>query len=300
MGSPEFALPILTHLAERMAVVGVVTQPDRPSGRGRKMTAPPIKILAEKIGLPVIQPVRLKDPGVYEQLSAWKPDVVVVAAFGQILKPNVLELPFHGCINVHASLLPRWRGASPIQAAILHGDTRTGITIMKMDPGLDTGPILDRREMDILQDDTTGTLSIKLSNLGAELLLETLPKYLAGELYPIPPDESLATTTGLINKENGQLDFQQSSTQLERKVRAYNPWPSAFLTWKGGVLKVLRAASIEGQGNSPGWSTEVQGKPAVYCSEGILVLEEVQPAGKTRMPGEVFLRGARNWLNSKL
>ena len=170
MGSPEFALPSLRSLAKNFQVIGVVTQPDRPSGRGRVLTQPPVKILAAQLGLPVIQPNRLREPEFMEQLQVWSPDLIVVAAFGQILRPDVLALPPQGCINVHASLLPRWRGAAPIQAAIRHGDPEAGVTIMKMDPGVDTGPMLAQRAIPIQPDDTAGRLAEKLSMLGAELL----------------------------------------------------------------------------------------------------------------------------------
>src|SRR5512139_2910075 len=173
MGSPDFSLPTLRALAEQYPIAGVVTQPDRPAGRGRTLTPPPVKQLAVELGLPIIQPRRLRQPEAMEQLLAWAPDLIVVAAFGQILRPEVLELPAHGCINVHASLLPRWRGAAPIQASLLHGDRETGVTIMVMDPGIDTGPIMAQRSLRIDPDDTAGSLSNRLSQLGADLLIDT-------------------------------------------------------------------------------------------------------------------------------
>ena len=178
MGSPDFALSTLRALHENYPVVGVVTQPDRAAGRGRELKPPPVKTLALELGIPVIQPEKLREPEAMEQLRAWSPDVIVVAAFGQILRQDVLDLPKFGCINVHASLLPRWRGAAPINAAILHGDEETGITIMKMDAGLDTGPILTQRSVRIQPDETAGSLFETLSQLGADLLLETLPGYI--------------------------------------------------------------------------------------------------------------------------
>ena len=294
MGSPEFALPTLVSLAAQYPVVGVITQPDQPAGRGRVLTPPPIKILAEQLGLPVIQPRRLHDPEATEQLHAWNPNLIVVAAFGQILRANVLGLPLHGCINVHASLLPRWRGAAPIQAAILHGDAKTGVTIMKMDPGIDTGPILSRRALPIDPDDTTDTLSPKLAQLGAGLLLETLPAYLRGELPPQPQDDSQATYAPLLKKEDGALDFYQSAEYLARKVRAYNPWPGAHMDWAGEMLKVHRAHAVEGPA-APGETVRIGKLPAVGTVTGLLVLDEVQPPGKKAMPGQVFLNGAREW-----
>ena len=201
MGSPEFALPSLQALTQTLPVVGVITQPDRPAGRGRVLTAPPVKLLAQSLGLPVIQPERMREPAAMEQLLAWAPDLIVVAAFGQILRPTVLDLPEYGCINVHASLLPRWRGAAPIQAAILVGDECTGVTIMRMDPGIDTGPILNQQSLPILPDDTTLSLSERLATLGAQLLMETLPAYLLGELQPQPQPDTGATYAPMLKKK---------------------------------------------------------------------------------------------------
>jgi methionyl-tRNA formyltransferase len=297
MGSPEFALPALRSLAERFEVVGVVTQPDRPAGRGRRLTPPPVKQLAEQLGLPVIQPRRLRQPEAMAQLRAWAPNVIVVAAFGQILKPEVLGLPPHGCINVHASLLPRWRGASPIVASILHGDAETGVTIMRMDPGLDTGPILSQCSIPITPDDTAGTLSHKLSLLGAELLAEALPAYLAGSLPPRPQPDHGVTLAPLLSKSEGQLDLTQDAEALVRRVRAFNPWPAASLPWKGGALKVLRAHAAPGPGQ-PGQRSVRDGLPAVAAAGGLLVLDEVQPPGRRPMGGRQFLQGARDWESS--
>jgi len=184
MGSPDFAIPSLNVLAENYTVVGVVTQPDRPAGRGRDLTPPPVKVLAQQHGLPFIQPDKLRQPEALEQLRLWHPDLIVVAAFGQILRTEVLDLPKWGCLNVHASLLPCWRGAAPVQAAILHGDDQTGITLMRMDPGVDTGPIISQRALSILPQDTAGSLGKRLAVLGAELLIETLPAYLNGQIIP--------------------------------------------------------------------------------------------------------------------
>lgn len=300
MGSPEFALPTLQALDDHYIVVGVVTQPDRPAGRGRTLSPPPVKALAAELGLPVIQPNSLRETEALEQLHNWEPDLIVVAAFGQILRMEVLDLPPFGSINVHASLLPRWRGAAPIQAAILHGDTETGVTIMKMDPGVDTGPILSQRAIPISREATSGTLSPLLAQLGAELLVESLPAYLSGELYPVPQGGD-ATYAPMIKKADGELDFTQPGEDLERKVRAFNPWPGAFLSWRGGRLKVHRARFLrrdlpgELGSQKPGDLTSAEAYPAIVTSDGLLILEEVQPAGKKSMPGEVFLRGARNW-----
>lgn len=295
MGSPEFALPTLRALTQHYEVVGVVTQPDRPAGRGRSLLPPPVKVMAQEFGIPVIQPERLREPAAMQQLREWQPDLIVVAAFGQILRSEVLELPPFGCINVHASLLPRWRGAAPIQAAILHGDTHTGVTIMLMDSGLDTGPILSQRSIPILPDDTAGSLSQRLAHLGAELLLETLPPYLNGDLRAQPQDERLATYARLLKKEDGLLDFSQSAIELERRVRAFNPWPGAYMLWQGQVLKIHRARVVEDIHALPGQRVTYQNLPAMGCARGLLVLDKVQPAGKKSMPGGDFLRGARDW-----
>jgi methionyl-tRNA formyltransferase len=296
MGSPEFALPVLQKLVENYRVVGVVTQPDRPAGRGKTLTPPPIKKLALENGLEVIQPERLKTPEAFSRLQEWQPDVIIVAAFGQILRKNVLELPQYGCINVHASLLPRWRGAAPIQAAILNGDAKTGVTIMKMDAGVDTGAILRQREFPIQADDTAGSLSHGLAVLGADLLIETLPDYLAGKIEPTSQDDTQATYATLIKKEEGKLDFEKNAVVLERQVRAYIPWPGAFIEWQGQAMKINGAKAMDGGSGATGQRTVIEGFPAIQCKNGSLVLVEVQPAGKKNMNGQVFLRGARQWL----
>jgi methionyl-tRNA formyltransferase len=295
MGSPDFAIPSLDALAKAYPVVGVVTQPDRPAGRGGTLLPPPVKAAAQALGIPTIQPGRLRQPEAMEQLRSWSPDLIVVAAFGQILKPEVLDLPPHGCINVHGSLLPRWRGAAPIQAAILAGDNETGITIMKMDPGVDTGPTLSQRAIPILADDTAGSLFARLAPVGAELLLETLPRYLSGELIPQPQPAEGATYAPMLKKEDGLLDFNAPSEALERRVRAMDPWPGAFMLWRGAPLKVLRAHLGHDQGPGAGNRLVIDGRPAIGTGDGVLVLEEVQPAGKRPMPGKAFLAGARDW-----
>ena len=295
MGSPEFALPTLQALSQALPVVGVITQPDRPAGRGRVLTPPPVKLLAQSLGLPVIQPERMREPAAMEQLLAWAPDLIVVAAFGQILRPTVLDLPEYGCVNVHASLLPRWRGAAPIQAAILAGDECTGVTIMRMDAGIDTGPILNQQSLSIQPDDTTFSLSERLAILGAQLLMETLPAYLQGELQPQPQPDTGATYAPMLKKEEGLLDFTQPASDLDRRVRAFYPWPGAYTVWNDQWLKILRSHAIDADTNNPGKHQVYQNLPAISTNKGLLVLDEVQPAGKKAMPGSVFLQGARNW-----
>src|SRR5512137_934584 len=242
MGSLDFAVPALRALAQRYPVVGVVTQPDRPAGRGRTLKPPAVKEAALLLGLPVIQPEKLRQPEAMQQLAAWAPDLIVVAAFGQILRLEVLDLPKFGCINIHGSLLPRWRGAAPIQAAILAGDRETGVTMMKMDPGVDTGMILSQSSLPIAPDDTAGTLFARLAPLGANLLLETLPRYISGELQPQPQPAEGITYAPMLKKEAGLLDFTQPAVALERRVRALDPWPGTWFVWNNQPMKVLRAS----------------------------------------------------------
>ena len=295
MGSPDFSIPVLSLLAEKLQVAGVITQPDRPAGRGKQLKAPPVKILANELGIPVIQPEKLKDPGVKDQLLEWNPDLIIVAAFGQILRPWVLELPKYGCINVHASLLPRWRGASPIQAAILHGDAATGVTIMKMDPGIDTGDILTQAEVQILAADTSGTLSGRLSRVGASLLMDTLPGYLDGSIPPQKQDESTATYTGMIKKEAAFLDCTLPADQLERTIRAYQPWPLARIQVNLADITITKAQVVSGLDVESAKPYIYQKKPAIGTGNGLLVLDEIIPAGKKAMSGQAYLNGVRNW-----
>jgi methionyl-tRNA formyltransferase len=294
MGSPNFAVPSLRALAGAHAVVGVVSQPDRAAGRGRALKSPPVKVLALELGLPVLQPAKLRQPEALNQLREWEPDLIVVAAFGQILRSEVLNLPPHGCLNVHASLLPRWRGAAPVQAAILAGDAQTGVTLMKMDEGVDTGGMLAQRGIPIEPDDTGGSLLAKLAELGAGLLIETLPGYLAGKITPDPQDESLATRAPLLKKEDGRLDFTQSAEILARRVRAFQPWPGTFFELDGRLLKVRRAHAAAGEAQGGGRLIH-DGDPAVGTGQGLLVLDEVQPEGRKPMAGRAFLAGVRQW-----
>jgi methionyl-tRNA formyltransferase len=297
MGSPDFASPTLQMLAEVYQVRGVVTQPDRPSGRGKKVTSPIIKLEADRLGLPVIQPPKLRDPAVLDILKTWSPEIIIVAAYGQILRQDVLDLPKFGCVNVHASLLPRWRGAAPIQAAILAGDAQTGITIMRMDAGLDSGPILSQSAIPIADEDTAGSMSDKLATLGASLLQETLPGYLDGRIIPRAQDESLVTKAPMLDRQQGKIDFTQDADHLARMVRAYHPWPGCFTTWRGEILKIHRAHALVARSTVPGARLVVESKPAFGTGDGFLVMDELQPAGKRRMSGDEFLRGNRYWAN---
>jgi methionyl-tRNA formyltransferase len=302
MGTPEFAVPSLRALVRSatQTVAGVVTQPDRPAGRGRQVVASAVKRFALEAGLPVIQPHTLREPEAVEQLKAWAPDVIVVCAFGQILKPAVLDLPLHGCVNVHASLLPRHRGAAPIPAAILAGEGETGITIMRMDAGLDTGPLLGQRAEPIRPEDTALTLGRRLAQLGATLLLEVLPDYLAGKVTPQAQDHTLATYAPQLKKEDGHLDCLRAAAELERRVRAFNPWPGAFALWQGQPLKILRATATAAAAGEPGQVSQADRGPVVACGSGGLLLLEIQPAGKKPMSATDFTRGARGFIGARL
>ena len=305
MGTPEFAVPSLAALlGTRYDVVGVLTKEDQPAGRGQKLVASPVKQLAAAHGLAIHQPPTLRTAEAQTALAGLAPDVLVVAAYGLILPQEVLDLPRFGCINVHGSVLPRWRGAAPIAAAILAGDVETGVSIMRMDAGVDTGPMLSAAYLPIMLDDTTGTLTAKLAGLGADLLVRTLPRWLAGELAPTPQPDKGATWAPRITKEEGQIDWSEPAALIERRVRAYQPWPAAYTRWNGQGLKVLRARPEEGAG---GWGLGVgtiiagkTGSAGVVTGRGVLWLEEVQLAGKRATPIDAFVQGARGFLGSKL
>lgn len=306
MGTPEFAVPSLNALIGHYTVVGVVTQPDGTAKRGRALVATPVKAAAEAAGVPVIQPRRLREPEAMGQLAAWAPDLIVVAAFGQILRPAVLDLPPHGCVNVHASLLPRHRGAAPIAAAIVAGDAETGVTIMRMDVGLDTGPMLGRsRPVPITPAHTTETLTAELAEVGAAALLATLPDYLAGRVTPEPQDEARATYAPQLKKEDGRLDFTRPADELARRVRAMTPWPGAYALWPevGGADRVLKITQAEAVARAPDKPGRVAATPeglVVGCAGGGLRLVEVQPPGKRPMPAADFARGARDFVGARL
>ena len=298
MGSPDFSVPILQGLADAFQVVGVVTQPDKPSGRGRIMTPPPIKILADKLGIPVMQPIKLRLPESFEQLASWQPDVIVVAAYGQILRQNVLDLPPCGCINVHASYLPRWRGAAPIQAAIMSGDAFTGVSIMRMDAGIDTGWVFKQVKVAILADDTENSLSTRLAILGRDTLLEVLPAIIDGSLTA-KDQIGEATYASMLKKEDGALDWTRPAVELERLVRAYNDWPGAYIFWKEQLLKIRQVKVMEQADGKPGQHFIYQGLPAVSTGDSALCLLQVQPAGKKWMGGKDFLNGNPDWVGGK-
>jgi methionyl-tRNA formyltransferase len=296
MGSPEFAIPSLKALMDDYQVVGVVTQPDRPAGRGNVLTPPPVKILASEAGMPVIQPNRMKDPGVFEQLTDWKPDVMIVVAFGQILRQNVLDLAPYGCINVHASLLPRWRGAAPIQAAILAGDDQTGVTIMKLDKGIDTGPVLSQTRIPLDDRIATPELSEILAEAGAKLLLETLPEYLAGKLQPIPQEDSGACYASMLKKEDAAVDFTKPAVEISRRIRAFSPWPGSQFQWGDRQIKIIKAHPVLKPSVKPGEHQIIEGYPAIGTGEGSIVIDSIQIPGRKPMDGKAYLNGVQNWM----
>ena len=302
MGTPEFALPTLERLASHYPLVGVVTQPDRPAGRGRRMVASPVKEFALAEGIPVFQPERLRRVEAVEHVRAWSPDLMVVAAYGQILRPAVLEIPRLGVLNVHASLLPRWRGAAPVQAALLAGDTVTGVTIIKLDEGMDTGPIIAKREVPILPGETAGELETRLAEIGAQLLLEVLPAYIAGLVQPQPQPQEGVTLAPRIPAEAAGIDWTCSAEMLERHVRAFAPTPGAFTTWNDVRLKVLQgeAVACDEKAARPGTVFLYHKLPAVVTGEGALVLLQVQMAGKRPMSGDAFVRGRKDLLGAEL
>ena len=302
MGTPDFAVPGLRKLIETQRVVGVVTQPDRPAGRGRQLQAPPVKIVAEAAGISVYQPKSLRTEEAAEPLRQWQPDVIVVAAFGQILRPHVLALPPHGCLNVHASLLPRWRGASPIQHAILAGDAETGVSLMQMNEGLDTGPVFAQQLIAIQPDDTAATLHDRLAELGAAMLALYLDDILAGRVAATSQRDDLATYAPLIKKEDGRIDWQKAATELERFVRAMTPWPGAFTTWQGQQLKIIEAQVVDPHqvAGTPGLVISYEESAVVLAKRSGLLLQQVQLAGKRATSVGDFLHGHLDFIGSKL
>ncbi|MCY3886181.1 MAG: methionyl-tRNA formyltransferase [Chloroflexi bacterium] len=301
-GSPEFAVPTLRALiGSPWRPVVVVTQPDRPAGRSRKLTAPPAKIAAEEAGVPVIQPERLREPESVAALAAYKPNLQVIAAYGQIIRRAVLDLPAHGTLNVHASLLPRWRGAAPVAAAIRAGDSETGVTIMLVDEGVDTGAMLSKHVVPIRGTDTTASLSERLAQIGADLLLETIPRWIAGEIVAEPQDESRATKAPRLKKEEGRIDWSESADQIARTVRAFTPWPGATTTLGDTLLRVRQAeAGPAVPGGKPGTVLQAEGWIGVQTGAGILILHELQREGKRPMTAKAFARGERRFLGGRL
>lgn len=295
MGTPDFAVPVLEKLSKNFQIIGVITQPDRPSGRGRQLVPPPVKGAAEALNLEIFQPLDVNSQSSLDLIKSWNPDLITVAAFGQILSPNLLALPHYGCLNVHASLLPRWRGASPINAAILHNDSVSGVTIMRMAEGLDDGPILTQESTSIQSHETAGSLSERLSAIGADLLVKTIPLYISGDIQPLSQDQSNITYAHLLKRGDGLLDFNQAAEQLARKVRAYSPWPGTYTYWNDQRLIIHRAQAINVTSPGSGVFTRYERLPAVGTGEGLLVLNILQQAGKRKNTGKEFLHGSADW-----
>ena len=297
-GTPRFAVPTFERLiSEGFQIDLVVTNPDEPSGRGYELKQSPVKQVAEKAGIPVFQPAKLRTPETQEAISRYRPDAIVIVAYGKIVPPWMIELPRLGCINLHASLLPKYRGAAPIQWALIQGDLTTGVTAMKIDPGLDTGDILLQREVEVREDDTTGTLSERLSELGAELMIETLHGLDRGEIVPRSQNHAQATLAPMIKKEHGRIDWSMNAEKIARRVRGLRPWPGAYTTFRGKNLHVWVAvpdAELSASPLEPGTILAEKGRLLVACGENSrLELREVQIEGRKRLQARDFLNGVR-------
>ena len=296
MGTPDFAVPALAALAESgYEVAGVVTQPDKPKGRSKTLVPTPVKEEALKHGIPVYQPKKVREPEFVETLKEIGSDIIIVAAFGQIIPKEILDMPEFGCINIHASLLPKYRGAAPIQQAVINGDKEAGVTIMKMGIGLDTGDMISQASVPLAEDETGGSLFDRLADLGADLLVKTLPSIFdRTAVYEPQPEESPTPYVGMITKQMGLLDFHKDAEELERLIRGMDPWPSAYTFLNGKSLKVWKAAVEQKVSGSeePGTivNTDKEGIH-VACGQDRLVLKEIQLEGKKRMDAAAFLRG---------
>ena len=316
MGTPHFAVPALEALVKGAApgmvlpegyeIITVITRPDKPAGRGQEIVYSPVKQAALAHGIPVWQPGSLKRPeniealfsGKGRKLTAYQADLFIVAAFGQILPQAVLDLPRYGTLNIHASLLPKYRGVSPISEAILQGDSEAGVTIILIDAGVDTGPILLKRSIPISEDETTGSLTHKLAELGAHLLMEVLPRWLTGEITPEPQDEQSVSHTRMLHKEDGEISWELPAAVLARKVRAYTPWPAAYSHWRGKRLKIISAHALARESTEPGVPGLIGVREegghktlAIVTGAGLLVVKQLQLEGKKAMSTEEFLRG---------
>ena len=305
MGTPQFAVPSLENLVHNQVnVVAVYTQPDKPAGRGRILNPSPAKRAAQALGLPVVQPSSLKEADAVAQLAELHPEVIVVVAFGQILPQAVLDIPNYGCVNIHPSLLPRFRGASPVAAAIMAGDEVTGVSIMLLDAGMDTGPVLLRENVPISPQDTTGSLTEKLSLVAAQLLPDVLARWARGDIFPQPQSEDGATYSAQITKEEGEIDWHISAVDIGRRVRAFNPWPGCYTRWRGRQIKIMQAVPLAGEGVlEVGQVVTLHGKQATFgvCTGGgVLGVLQVQLEGKRPMAADEFLRGQREFIGARL
>ena len=303
MGTPEFGVPALRQLVlNGYQVVAVYTQPDKLAGRGRQPASSPLKRAAARLNLPVVQPASLKKAEVVAELAGFKPDAIVVAAYGKILPKAVLDIPVFGCINIHPSLLPRHRGASPIASAILDGDEFTGVSIMLMDEGLDTGPVLTRAQIPIVDRDNTASLTSKLSLVAAHLLQDVLSGWKKGQLKPQPQDEAGATYSGIVTKESGEIDWHKPADVIWRQVRAFHPWPGCYTGWRGKRLKIIEAKPIAEGGDAAGGQVVamVHGGFGVKTGSGTLEILVVQLEGRQEMTADEFLRGQRQLIGAVL
>ena len=298
MGTPEFSVPTLEALVKsEHEVIAVVTQPDKPKGRGHKMVSPPIKTVAEGFGIPVYQPLKVRNSEFIKQMEALKPDAAVVIAFGQILPRQFLSIPLYGCINIHASILPKYRGAGPIQWAVINGENETGLTTMQMDVGLDTGDMLLQERILLEQNETGGSLHDKLSLMGGPLILRTLQKAIDNTLQRIPQNDAESSHAPLLDKDMGNIDWKMDAVHIERLIRGLNPWPSAYSMLLGKMVKIWKAELYEDSEDSslkePGTVTCILPKAGfvVKCGKGSLMIKEIQLQGKNRMDAPSFLRG---------
>ncbi|MBF6613377.1 MAG: methionyl-tRNA formyltransferase [Chloroflexi bacterium] len=298
MGTPQFAVPSLRALANEAYVITVVTQPDRPAGRGDKLTPPPVKVAAEELDLTVLQPPSLRDPAFRAQLAALQPDLTVLVAYGEYLPSSLLDLPKRGSINLHPSLLPRWRGSTPVQSAILAGDLTTGVSVILMDQGLDTGPLLSQEEVPIEPHETSPQLSSRLAEVGAQLLSKTIRRWLRGEIEPVPQGEEGATLTHTLTKEAGEIKWNLSAIEIERRVRALQPWPGTYTWWQHRLLKIISAEPLIAPGElaqRPGTVALIEGRGqkivSVWTGAGALRLLQVQLEGKPVIEARALLAG---------
>ncbi|MGE0470783.1 MAG: methionyl-tRNA formyltransferase [Nitrospira sp.] len=303
MGTPAFAVPSLEALLRSDdQVVGVVSQPDRPKGRGQQLVAPPVKLVAEGAGIPVLQPLKIRTPEFLQALSSWQPDLIAVAAYGRILHTPILTLPPKGCVNVHGSLLPKYRGAAPVQWAVINGETETGITTMLMDEGMDTGPMLLQERLEIMPDDTAGTLAPRLAELGGRLLVETIAYLKAGTLTPKRQDDTQATLAPLLKKEDGLINWTMRAASLANRVRGLSPWPGAYTFLGEERWNVWRVVSSKSAGtDKPGTIVAVDKQSILVATgEGLLDLQEIQTANSKRMPVSQFLTGHKVTVGMRL
>ncbi len=299
LGTPEFALPSLRQLMAAHELIAVVTQPDRPAGRNRRLKESPVKRLAAAAGIPTMQPRRLREPEAIAALARLNADLYVVVAFGQILPQAALDLPERGTLNVHASLLPRWRGAAPIQAAIRAGDAESGVTIMLLDAGLDTGPILSCRSVALAPDETGQSLHDRLAPLGADLLSRTIARYLADDIAPQAQADTRATYAPQLSKGDGAIDWTRPAAEIERLVRAFKPWPGTFTSWRGRRLTIGAGEISEGE-LPAGQVAELNGLTAIGTGAGVYLPSELQLAGKKNLPVADFVNGYRDFLGARL